>query len=471
MHDTNLDERLRSVLRQEGDSLPFTITTDELERRLLLRRRERNGRRLSLMAAGLAAVAVGAIFALSNGWLANAPVVGTDATPSPRPTTSAVPSGTPAPTGTPAPSATARAANPIGEAGQAVLVTPTGASSQRPDTFEVTVLDPATLESVPLATIPGSVIPEDGRLEHDDGPPEISATGWLAIPFTRGPSEDASTPAIAIIDTRAPEGDPWILDGYTSMSWDMTDKLVVADDQGIAIAWPISRFLQPFAVQGPSATIASNSPQFTTGPAITTDDSTRFLATSTDEAQSWGYVGFDGVFTATTDLPPVYQRFGSERPTGAAAHGLGQACDSGPDAASSGCYLIESNEKHEPLETWLDIDQAPELFDFAWAADGKSVWMLLDGRTTDGGQVASFAYAAKPGARVELARISYANGVHPVILGFADERVAGIATVAAIGDTEGRIRAFILDNRTVAAQDGTAWFAGWAADPPAYDPD
>ena len=67
MHDANLEERLRSVLRQEGDGLPFTITTEELERRLALRRRERNGRRLSLMAAGLAAVAVGTIFALGGG--------------------------------------------------------------------------------------------------------------------------------------------------------------------------------------------------------------------------------------------------------------------------------------------------------------------------------------------------------------------------------------------------------------------
>jgi hypothetical protein len=97
MHDTNLDERLRSVLRQEGDGLPFTITTDELERRLVLRRRERNGRRLSLMAAGVAAIAVGTIFALSNGWLANAPAIGTDPTPSPAPTPTATAAPTPVP--------------------------------------------------------------------------------------------------------------------------------------------------------------------------------------------------------------------------------------------------------------------------------------------------------------------------------------------------------------------------------------
>ena len=463
MHDTNLEERLRSILRQEGERLPFTITTDELERRLLLRRRERNGRRLSLMAASLAAVAVGAVFALSNGWLANAPVVGTDASPSPAPTTSVGPSGSPAPSATP------RVAAPIGEAGQAVLVTAVGENSQRPDTFEVTLLDPVSGESVALATIPGSVIPEDGRLENDDGPPQISATGWLAIPFTRGTSEGGKTPAIAIVDTRAPDGEPWVLDGYQSMSWDMTDKLVVANDQGVSIAWPTSRYLQSFAIHGASATVAVNAGRFG-GPAITTEDNTRFLATSVDDAQTWGYLGFDGVFTATTDLPPVYQRSGRERPAGVAAHGLGEACDSGADAASSGCFLIESNEKHVPGARWLDIDQGTELLDYAWAADGKSVW-LLDGRTADAGRAASFAYAAKPGSRVERARIPFGTGVHLVILGIADEPVAGNATVVAIGDDQGRIHAFVLDNGTVAGQDATAWFAGWAADPPAYDPD
>jgi hypothetical protein len=45
------------------------------------------------------------------------------------------------------------------------------------------------------------------------------------------------------------------------------------------------------------------------------------------------------------------------------------------------------------------------------------------------------------------------------------------STVVAIGDAEGLVHAFVLDDGTVAAQDGTAWFAGWASDPPAYDPD
>jgi hypothetical protein len=97
MHDANLEERLRSVLRQEGDSIPFTITTEELERRLALRRRARNGQRLSLVAAGVATVAVGAIFALGSGWLTNGPVGGIDATPSPAPTPTATAGPTPLP--------------------------------------------------------------------------------------------------------------------------------------------------------------------------------------------------------------------------------------------------------------------------------------------------------------------------------------------------------------------------------------
>lgn len=109
MHDTNLEERLRSVLRQEGDGLPFTITTDELDRRLALRRRARNGQRLSVIAAGLAVVAVGAVFALGSGWL-RGPSVAADPSPS---ATMSEPPSSPPPTTAPAASADPLAALPI----------------------------------------------------------------------------------------------------------------------------------------------------------------------------------------------------------------------------------------------------------------------------------------------------------------------------------------------------------------------
>lgn len=76
MHDNEVEDRLRTALRGESDALSMTITADELERRLTLRRRERQGRRLSLVAAAIAVVAIGSLGAASNGWL-RLPGVGT----------------------------------------------------------------------------------------------------------------------------------------------------------------------------------------------------------------------------------------------------------------------------------------------------------------------------------------------------------------------------------------------------------
>lgn len=81
MHDSQIEDRLRAVLRAEGDTLPLTITPDELVRRLALRRRERSGRRLSLMAAGLAIIAVGSIVAMTAGWI-RIPGAGSELEPS-----------------------------------------------------------------------------------------------------------------------------------------------------------------------------------------------------------------------------------------------------------------------------------------------------------------------------------------------------------------------------------------------------
>ena len=74
MRDVDIEARLRSALRADAETLPFSITHTELERRLALRRRARDGRRLSLVAAGVAALAVGSIVVLANGWLRTPPV-------------------------------------------------------------------------------------------------------------------------------------------------------------------------------------------------------------------------------------------------------------------------------------------------------------------------------------------------------------------------------------------------------------
>ena len=58
MHDSQIEEQLRGVLRAEGDGIPLTITAAELERRLAARRSATGGRRLSIVAAAVAAVVV-----------------------------------------------------------------------------------------------------------------------------------------------------------------------------------------------------------------------------------------------------------------------------------------------------------------------------------------------------------------------------------------------------------------------------
>lgn len=97
MHDSQIEDRLRADLQAEGDALPLTITPDELERRLALRRRERNGRRLSLMAAGLAIAAMGSVVASTAGWI-RMPAVGSGPEASPQPLETPHPSLGPAAT-------------------------------------------------------------------------------------------------------------------------------------------------------------------------------------------------------------------------------------------------------------------------------------------------------------------------------------------------------------------------------------
>jgi hypothetical protein len=101
VHD-DVEDRVRSVLRAEGDGLPMTITPDALDRRLALRRRERQGRRLGLTAAAVAVVAMGSLAAAANGWL-RLPGAGTapDATGTASPADSPPPAPTPSTAGVP----------------------------------------------------------------------------------------------------------------------------------------------------------------------------------------------------------------------------------------------------------------------------------------------------------------------------------------------------------------------------------
>jgi hypothetical protein len=120
----------------------------------------------------------------------------------------------------------------------------------------------------------------------------------------------------------------------------------------------------------------------------------------------------------------------------------------------------------------VTTNDGASLYDDVWAADGRKAWLLLDGGTLDGVRIASFAFADSPGARVERSRFDLpSDAPRPAILGIASERTSDGAALVAIGDPSGLVRAFVGPDASVAMQDGTAWFAGWAGDQPDYDPD
>jgi hypothetical protein len=82
MHDVQLEDRLRQALRTEAEALPFTITADELHRRLDERRRDRINLTgiLSAAAAIVIVAGIGAVLLADRG---QTPPVGTSPSPAP----------------------------------------------------------------------------------------------------------------------------------------------------------------------------------------------------------------------------------------------------------------------------------------------------------------------------------------------------------------------------------------------------
>ncbi len=450
MRDQTIEERLRAALRAEADALPLTVTTDELERRLVLRRRERTTRRFGLLAAGVAVIAVGAVFVAALGSVRGPTVAST-----PQPTMG--PSGgLPSPNPTSAP---ARLAEPLGAGGQAVLVRAVGGDGRRPDSYEVSLFDPIAETSVVLTTIPGSVLPDDGWIDGSEWPPAVSRTGYLAMPFTRGPNEDDRYPAIAIVDVRATR-DTWILDRYTDPTWGPTEQLV-------ARTWPVSEAHVAWVPPGEGRT--ERVPGGLEFAGWSSDEDARFVGTRDDAS---GFVDFNGRFTATTDLPAVYQRTGLERPAGTGARTIGVGCDSSGGEATGGCVLVETITPGELGPVWHDYATAGGLTDFAWAVDGRGVWLLLEGPATADQRTTELAFAESPAKHVQRSSVVLPVSAHPTIIGIAEESAPGRASVVVIGNgNHNPVSAFVLGDGRVIAQDGTAWFAGWADDPAPYDPD
>lgn len=69
MHDDRLEDRLRAALRTEAEGLAFTITAEELRRRLVVRRRARVSRTSTLLLAAAVGVGLLGVGALAGGAL------------------------------------------------------------------------------------------------------------------------------------------------------------------------------------------------------------------------------------------------------------------------------------------------------------------------------------------------------------------------------------------------------------------
>jgi hypothetical protein len=130
MHDDRLEQRLRAALRAGADDLSFTITAEELQRRLVIRRRARLGRPGTLLLTATVGIGLVGFGLLAGGWLER-----------PQPNPSPVPSA------------------PIAEASQE---TPTPSSLPLPPSLPsleafLAPLDPARIvraQSVGLSTAP-----------------------------------------------------------------------------------------------------------------------------------------------------------------------------------------------------------------------------------------------------------------------------------------------------------------------------
>ena len=133
------------------------------------------------------------------------------------------------------------------------------------------------------------------------------------------------------------------------------------------------------------------------------------------------------------------------------------------------CVLVESDATGKPVRN-LPLTGSGMVYDEMWAVDGTHVWMLVE--TIAGvSRKATLTYGAIADARTDRGALELTGGDGwPHILGITTETDDGHALVA-IGDDAGFVRAFVAPDGNVTTQDGSAWFAGWGGDQPAYDPD
>lgn len=453
MHDVRLEDQLRSILRAEADGVPLAIGPDELERRLALRRRARQGRRLCLVAAAIAVVAIGSMVAITNGWL-RLPTVAVEPTPSPVPTDPAsAPPSTPVPSSTtePLPSAAPyvpRVVDPLGASRDAVLV------RFDPATNEVVIdLAVSTGENVTL----GSHKLPEGTEPDMSSAPRSGPTGYLALGLVA--AGDPDVPAGTLIIDMLDLGRPGVLvdGGARGFGWAPDGRLAVVDLGTASLVDPLDgRVLATSPI--PTAIALAGTFQSRRFVAIWAADGSGLLAMqSQEDGPSPGILHFDGpgsgvVFEHTGVAVPIFTPTGMERFRAVDGGRLGIGCDSSGEGAVATCAVSVA---FDGVEEFTFLYRGDDIIDMVWAADGRDVWLL---RGTPGDEPATLSVDRLRGAgRTTVATLA------DIVTGAAGPRITGISP------NDSRIAIDTGDGITLLLEPGGGEFyglggrfAGWA---------
>jgi hypothetical protein len=474
MHDVQLEDRLRRALHREADSLPFTITADQIEIRLAARRRAAFNQRLAIFAAaGLAVVAIGVgAFLLnrdSDEVVTPSPsstVLPSASTP---PSASVVPSQSPAPSegpsSTPSAPPPARSTEPLGEPNDAVVVRVAG-DPRRPDHFDVSLvrLDAGAfetnLEPRPLAGFDSRAIP-DGFYVGSSAP-KFSVDGWLAIGIV---NSSTSTPSILVYDIRNPNADPWlILGGIDAASW-RGSTLAVAFDEVFTLYNALDRTSASYEVPA-GVTIVEPDTRWSSPTWLA--DGGGLLAHRSDP-YAVGVVGFDGSFTATELHDEIVQSTGVERRWSADGADLSTGCPT--EGGPPGCSLSSSIDG--PATDWYVTDSGlGDIVDDAWDASGHGVWLVVN-RTSVSPSTFALMHASQPNQFTDVAEFNVevsVEGNFPYFIGIrdagptADDQLFLFGTPASFGAPAIAVSA----DGARATVDDLGLFAGWAGEQTPY---
>ena len=369
MLDTRLEERLRAALRAADDDLPMTVTSAELERRLATRRRQRNGRRLSLVAAAVAVVAISSIVAISNGWILGRAVVG-GLTPSLSPGSSASPAATLASSAPPTP---AVAGQPIGASTDAIVVQQLAASGVAGERLQVTLVH-ADMTTTPVATLDETAFPAGSRVNLDH-PMRVSSSGYLLVQLLDG----LENPAGAVLyDLHDPAAKAQLLDGPNVLDyvWGPTGLLAADSSDIVTITDPAQPSTAPRVVSVPSnVSIATNGPG--RGLAWSADGLGLIADRDVNATVVRGVLGLDGIFTVNPS-PRTFAATGLERSRNPAGQALTLGCDENPAPGAAACHVTARVPSIGVDQAWYDPAVHTLVRYQLWSANGSAIWLLLE---------------------------------------------------------------------------------------------